>query len=217
MKKVYNLLLNFRNPVSVFHHMDRDTRTLIAADIITLLLGVLSGPTMTKALTAGVTESDLATRGFVGIICGFLLNQFWVKNLRDKMLNYYLPFCWTETFLTTGLVAFLIVNGWNPIVYLWGTILYGSFISKVVGKLTLAYSNQLWKGRKREDRTNDITYIKMVIGMLGSGIVMVGIVPTVNQALVLWGVSALLDDTGWMIVYSRNRTFLDKAVMETEK
>lgn len=212
--KISNLFMSFRNPVSVFHGMDKDTQILTLADFITILLGSLCGPTMMRALTTGISESDLATRSFVGIICGLLLNQFWVKSLRNKLLKHYMGFCWLETFLTTGLVIYLIIFGWNPIVYLWGSIIYGSFVSRVVGKLTSAYSNQLWKGRAREDRGNDKAYLSMIISLVGSGIVMMGLVPTVDQALILWGLSSFVDDLGWMIVYSRNKNFLDEAVHE---
>ena len=212
--EIFSKFKNIKNPVSVVIDMDQNSQILFLFDVIGTILMTISMPVISKMFMSEVSADELGQRMLVSTICGFILEQFWVKSVRNGLLKHYMCFCWLETALTTGLIVYMLIFGWNYHVYMWGSVLYGTFISRIVGKLTSAYSNQLWQGRDREDRQNSLSYLNKVAGIAAGILLALGVVPTLEQSLIMWGITSAIDDLGWMIVYSRNKEQLDRDVLK---
>lgn len=71
------------------------------------------------------------------------------------------------------------------------------------------FKSKLWNGKKRENYDNNesiILYLSMIFGYLLAIIY----VPTFTFSMFLFGFCCLIDDTGWIIVFIKNKQSLNK-------
>ena len=71
------------------------------------------------------------------------------------------------------------------------------------------FKSKLWNDKKREIYDNNesiILYLSAIIGY----IIAIAYVPSFTLSMFLFGFCCLIDDTGWIIVFIKNKQSLNK-------
>ena len=61
-----------------------------------------------------------------------------------------------------------------------------------------------WNGKQREMYDNTSSIFRNGVAMIGFAIAILAM-PSLNTAILLWGIGCVFDDIGWIIVYNRTR------------
>ena len=62
----------------------------------------------------------------------------------------------------------------------------------------------VWNGKEREMYDNTASIFRNGIALVGFGIAIFAM-PSLNAAILLWGIGCIFDDIGWIIVYRKTR------------
>lgn len=197
--------------------VDSNQSILLVTSIICTILGASVGPALQKEIISALPAKFLAIQGLVAIGANIIVSHLWqLEDARKRVILSYRILTLTESVAGFCLAMYLAFIDWNVYVFAIASLIYTSLISMLVGKATSAFSNALWKGRKREDYKNEKDLWHGYAGILGLLIAATFTAP-LRWSLVIWGITCILDDLGWIIIYLKNKNFLLQKTLTEEK
>ena len=116
------------------------------------------------------------------------------KGVRHEVLHL-------ASFLLSIYLVFINYNVW---VFALLTLFYSSIITTFIGKCIMMFQSKLWNGKEREMYDNTASIFRNGVAMIGFAIAILAM-PSLNTAILLWGLGCVFDDIGWIIVYNRTR------------
>ena len=69
-------------------------------------------------------------------------------------------------------------------------------------KCIMMFSSRLWNDRAREDYDNTTSVVANVVAVFGF-VVSIACMPSLKVAVFIWGCTCIIDDFGWLVVYSK--------------
>ena len=118
----------------------------------------------------------------------------------------------SESVLAFLIAMYLTFVQYNVWVFAIGTLLYASTVSVFVSKCIMCFESKLWQNREREDFDNTNSIVRNIVNCLGFAISLLAM-PSLKVAIFIWGVTCVVDDIGWIIIYNKNK----KAIQEEAK
>ena len=166
-----------------------------------------------KEIISSLPAEFLSIQSLWFCISSVLIGVLWKGTTRQFAIRYFAILALSESVLAFCLAMYLTFVMYNPWIFAIGTLLYQSVISNFVCKCLMCFESKLWQQREREDFDNTNSVVRSIICCLGFGLAIVNM-PCLKVAIFLWGCSCILDDIGWIIVYSRNRKLILKGEKE---
>lgn len=210
-KKIKSIFERILNLINV--HPDTNQKYILMSLFVSGLLMTYCGPIFTKTVITLLPAEWIAFESLFSSISGLLIGMAWQGNIRLKIINNFLLFVIAECtagFLTASYLCFIQFNVW---VYAVATLIYGSLVCTMVSKCIMAFKPKLWTEKGREIYDNNSSIVSGIYCILGFSAALL-FMPTLKTALFLWAICCIIDDIGWIIVYTKNKKILieDKAV-----
>lgn len=186
---------------------DTNQKLILLSIFVSGLLGTYISPALTKAIISELPAEWLAFSSLFSSIVGLLLGMMWRGKFRKGIMNYFILFCVIECiagFLCGMYLCFIKYNVW---VLAITTLIYGNFITSLVGKCIMAFKAKLWVEKERELYDNNLSVVGGITCIIGFGFALIAM-PSLKMALFIWGACCIFDDLGWIAVYVRNKQTL---------
>lgn len=171
------------------------------------LLFAYVSPTITKAIVTALPAEWLAFQGLFGCLSGFLFGILWQGKFRRLAIRFFAPLCITECLIGFLMAMYLRFVEYNVWVFAITTLIYSSLISVFVAKCVMVFRTKLWNEREREVYDNNNAIVQNIYGILGL-LLSLFFMPSLNTALLVFGITCIIDDIGWIIVYFKNKNLL---------
>ena len=133
-------------------------------------------------------------------ISSVAVGMAWKGKIRNAFIKNFALFAILESSLSFLLALYLVFVQYNPWVFSIASLLYASMISLFVGKCVMAFKAKLWQDKAREDFDNTNCIVSSVTAIIGFAIATISM-PRLDIAILIWGISCIADDIGWIIVY----------------
>ena len=199
--KYFQELLNIK--------IQRNQGILILTSCITGFIFCYISARIQKEIISSLPAEFLSIQSLWFCISSLIIGVVWKGTTRIFAIKYFAILALTESILAFCLAMYLTFVMYNPWIFAIGTLLYQSVISNFVCKCLMCFESKLWQQRERGDFDNTNSVVRSIICCLGFGLAIVNM-PCLKVAIFLWGCSCILDDIGWIIVYSRNRELILK-------
>ena len=199
MMKLFKRVLDFFNI-----HPDKNQRWTLSTLFIVGLLYTYVQPAITKAWVTELPAEWIAFQSLAYSVCGLLIGMIWKGWVRRKAIQWFTILCIIESaagFFVGMWLCFVEYDVW---VLAIACLLYGTLISEFVGKCLMTFRPKLWTEHEREvyDNNNDVVCgIYCIVGYACSLLLM----PSLQVAMFVWGLTCALDNIGWLVVYHKNR------------
>jgi hypothetical protein len=92
------------------------------------------------------------------------------------------------------------------------TLFYSSIITTFIGKCIMMFQSKLWNGKEREMYDNTASIARNAVAMVGFALAILAM-PSLQTAILMWGIGCIFDDIGWIIVYRKTR----RSIIETKE
>ena len=182
---------------------------LLACSTVTGFLFCYISPRVEKEIISSLPAEFLSVQSLWWCLSALLIGIVWKGTTRETAIKYFTVLALTESFMGFCLGMYLVFVEYNVWVFAIGSLLYSSMVSIFVGTCIMCFESKLWQNREREvfDNTNSI--VRGIVNCLGFGIAIFAM-PPIKVAVFIWGVTCVIDDIGWIIIYNRCR----KQIME---
>lgn len=198
MKKILHLL-NLK--------LDNNQAWIVLSLLFSGFLVTYISPTIVKDIYSKLPAEWIAFESLFGSIAGLLIGILWKEKIRNYVIQHFIPFIIIETLCGVLLCLWLVLVEYNVWILAIASLLYTSFITIFVGKCIMVFKSKLWNDKKREEYDNNIAIISGIVCVVGYLCALL-FLPSLETALILWGIAYLVDDIGWGIVYLKNKTEL---------
>ena len=189
--------------------VDDNQKWILIFSFITCLILSFTAPIIHQTLYVLLPTRWFAFSSLIGSISGLFVGIIWKGNIRKFAINKFLIITISECLICFGVGIYMAFFGGNIWVYAITQLIYVNLISRFVYKAQMYFKSKLWNGKKRENYDNNesiILYLSMIFGYLLAIIY----VPTFTFSMFLFGFCCLIDDTGWIIVFIKNKQSLNK-------
>lgn len=182
---------------------------LLACSTVTGFLFCYISPRVEKEIISSLPAEFLSVQSLWWCLSALLIGIVWKGTTRETAIKYFTVLALTESFMGFCLGMYLVFVEYNVWVFAIGSLLYSSMVSIFVGKCIMCFESKLWQNREREDFDNTNSIVRGIVNCLGFGIAIFAM-PPIKVAVFIWGVTCVIDDIGWIIIYNRCR----KQIME---
>lgn len=182
---------------------------LLLCSTITGFLFCYISPRIQKEIVSSLPAEFLSIQSLWWCFSALIIGIVWKGTTRDFAIKYFTILALSESILSFTLAMYLVFVAYNVWVFAIGSLLYSSMVSIFVGKCIMCFESKLWQNREREDFDNTNSIVRNIVNCLGFGIAILAM-PGIKVAIFIWGVTCVMDDIGWIIIYNRNR----QAIME---
>jgi len=137
-------------------------------------------------------------------LSSLIMGAIWKNKAREIAIRY---FTWIAMFESIGsflISAYLVFVQYNVWAFAILTAFYASIVTTFIGKCIMMFQSKLWNGKQREMYDNTASIFRNGVAMIGFAIAILAM-PSLNTAILLWGIGCIFDDIGWIIVYNRTR------------
>jgi len=196
--EIFKKILDFLNI-----HPDKNQIPLLISMFLAGLFGTYISPAITKAIITELPAEWLAVQSLVMSVSGLLIGMIWKGKIRGWAIKFFLWFAICESLCGCLLGLYLAFVHYNVWVFAICSLFYTTFITTFVGKCIMAFKAKLWPEKEREIFDNNKSIVASIVCIVGFGLALL-LMPSLKLALILWGVCCIIDDIGWIIVYSRN-------------
>ena len=204
---MWGVIKYFQNLLNI--KIQKNQGILILTSCITGFIFCYISARIQKEIISSLPAEFLSIQSLWFCISSLIIGVVWKGTTRIFAIKYFAILALTESILAFCLAMYLTFVMYNPWIFAIGTLLYQSVISNFVCKCLMCFESKLWQQREREDFDNTNSVVRSIICCLGFGLAIVNM-PCLKVAIFLWGCSCILDDIGWIIVYSRNRELILK-------
>lgn len=188
-------------------NLDNNQKWIFFSYFLSGLILTYISPIFMKTVITALPPEWIAFQNLFMAISALVIGMIWKGKIRENALKYFIWFCIIESILGFGLSLYLAFIQFNVWVYAIFSLIYTSLITIFVGKCIMVFKTKLWNEEKRESYDNNedvIGSITCILGFLCALLFM----PSLEVALVLYGLMCIIDDIGWIIVYSKNKNSL---------
>ncbi len=201
MKDRINRILNLS--------VDDNQKWILIFSFITCLILSFTSPIISQTLYVLLPTRWFAFSSLIGSISGLLVGVIWKGTIRKFAIKNFLIITISECLICFGIGIYMAFFDGSIWVYAITELIYTNLISRFVLKAQMYFKSKLWNDKKRENYDNNesiILYLSMIFGYLLAIIY----VPTFTFSMFLFGFCCLIDDTGWIIVFIKNKQYLNK-------
>lgn len=204
MKKIINWILNKLNL-----HIDNNQKIILIPLVIVGLVFTYIHPTLTKEIVSSLPAEWLAFEALCSTLFGLIVGIMWQGKVRKTAIKYFLYLISVECVAGFILGMYLTFIEWNVWVFAIASLIYTNLITVFVSKCIMYFKSKLWIEKDREIYDNNHSIVCGITCVIGFGAALL-ILPSLKVAVFLWGLSCLVDDIGWGIVYYKNKNLLNK-------
>lgn len=190
-------------------HPDKNQSWLLFSLVISGLLITYAHPTLVKEIISTLPAQWIAFESMTASIAGLFIGVIWQKNVRKKAIRYFLYLAFSESLCGSLLGLYLCFINWNVWVFAIASLIYSTIISIFVGKCVMAFKAKLWVEKEREIFDNNVSITNGIVCIIGYSLALITL-PPLKVSLFLWSICCIIDDIGWIIVYSKNKEALIK-------
>jgi len=189
-------------------HPDSNQKWLLVSLVISGLLITYAHPTLLKTIVSELPAQWLAFESLSVSICGLIIGVIWKGKVRTSAIKYFLWLAITESLCGFILGLYLAFINFNVWVFAIASLIYTNIISLFVGKCIMAFKAKLWVEKDREVYDNNYSIVSGIVCIIGY-VFALFFLPSLQVSLILWALCCILDDIGWIIVYSKNKKALE--------
>ena len=164
-------------------------------------------PTIVKEIYSKLPVEWIAFESLFGSISGLVISMLWRGAIRRIAIKQFIILIIFETLCGLCMCIYLVFIEYNVWILAITSLIYTSFVTIFVDKCIMAFKTKLWNNKEREFYDNNIQIILGFVSIIGYTFALL-FSPTLNTALILWGIAYLTDDLGWAIVYIKNKKTL---------
>lgn len=189
--------------------VDDNQKWILIFSFITCLILAFTAPIINQTLYILLPTRWFAFSSLIGSVSGLLIGVIWKGSVREFAIKKFLIITISECLICFGIGIYMAFFNGNIWIYAITELIYTNLISRFVLKAQMYFKSKLWNGKKRENYDNNesiILYLSMIFGYLLAIIY----VPTFTFSMFLFGFCCLIDDTGWIIVFIKNKQSLNK-------
>lgn len=191
--------------LSIFNiHADKNQKLLLVSLAISMLLITYAHPTLLKAIITELPAEWLAFESLVISISSLLIGMCWKGKLRSTAIKYFSILAIGESLCGSVLGFYLCFVEFNAWVYAISSLIYTNVITLFVGKCIMAFKAKMWIEKDREVYDNNYSIVGGIVCIIGYLLALIAL-PSLKLSLFLWGLCCIVDDIGWIIVYTRNK------------
>lgn len=188
-------------------HIDANQKPILIILVIVGLIATYTGPTLTKAIISELPAEWIAFESLCSTLFGLIVGIAWQGKIRKSAIKYFIIFITSESIAGFILGMYLAFIQWNVWVLAISSLIYTNLISTFVGKCIMYFKSKLWVERDREIYDNNCSIVGGITCVIGFGAALVAL-PSLKLSLTLFGISCLIDNIGWGLVYLKNKNML---------
>ena len=188
---------------------------LLFSSAISGLIYTYSNPPIVKEIISKLPPEWISFEGAWFCLSALLIGAIWKGKTREFAMRFFTWLAITESVGSFLLSIYLVFVNYNVWVFAILTLLYSSIITTFIGKCIMMFQSRLWNGREREMYDNTSSIFRNGVAMIGFAIAILAM-PSLNTAILLWGVGCIFDDIGWIMVYNRTRDRIVELVVQHE-
>ena len=180
-----------------------------ASYFVSLLLHSYYGPMLVKTSISELPPQWLSFETVWCCISSLLIGICWKGKFREIAVKWFAILASIESICGFSLGMWLAFIGWNVWLYAVFSLMYASVVSLTINRCIMVFKTKLWNDKSRELHDNTQSVIGDIALCLG-GIAAIVACPSLTVALVLFAVSCVADDIGWIVTYRKLKADLTK-------
>ena len=206
MKYVFDILKRIFNI-----QIQENQEFLLFSSAISGLIYTYSNPPIVKEIISKLPAEYISFEGAWFCMSALTIGALWKNRTREFAMKFFTWLALTESIGSFLLAFYLVFVRYNVWVFAILTLLYSSIVTTFIGKCIMMFQSKLWNGKQREMYDNTSSIFRNGVAMIGFAIAILDM-PSLNTAILLWGIGCVFDDIGWIIVYNKtkNRIFESK-------
>lgn len=177
---------------------------LLFSSAISGLIYTYSNPPIVKEIISKLPAEYISFEGAWFCLSALVIGAIWKNRTREFAARFFTWLALAESLGSFLLSLYLVFVRYNVWVFAILTLFYSSIITTFIGKCIMMFQSKLWNGKEREMYDNTASIFRNGVAMLGFAIAILAM-PSLNTAILLWGIGCVFDDIGWIIVYGRTR------------
>ena len=180
-----------------------------ASYFLSLVLHSYYGPMLMKTAITELPPQWLSFETVWCCLASLAIGIMWKGGFRKAAIRNFAVLAIIESCAGFCLSIWLVFVAWNVWVYAVFALFYVSVVSLTVGRCVMVFKTKLWNEKSREAHDNTQSGIGD-IALLSGGIAAIVACPSLNVALILFGISCIVDDIGWIITWFRLKDQLEE-------
>ena len=177
---------------------------LLFSSAISGLIYTYSNPPIVKEIISKLPAEYISFEGAWFCLSALIIGAIWKNKTREFAMRFFTLLALSESIGSFLLSIYLVFISYNVWVFAILTLLYSSIITTFIGKCIMMFQSKLWNGKEREMYDNTASIFRNGVAMLGFAIAILAM-PSLNTAILLWGIGCIFDDIGWIIVYNKTK------------
>ena len=177
---------------------------LLFSSAISGLIYTYSNPPICKEIISKLPPEWISFEGAWFCLSALVIGAIWKNGTRRFAMRFFTWFALVESLGSFALAAYLVFVQYNVWVFAILTLFYSSIVTTFVGKCIMMFQSKLWNGKEREMYDNTASIFRNGVAMIGFTLAILSM-PTLETAILLWGVGCVFDDIGWIIVYNKTK------------
>ena len=177
---------------------------LLFSSAISGLIYTYSNPQIVKEIISKLPAEYISFEGAWFCLSALIIGAIWKNRTREFAMQFFTWLALSESIGSFLLAIYLVFINYNVWVFAILTLLYSSIITTFIGKCIMMFQSKLWNGKEREMYDNTASIFRNGVAMLGFAIAIIAM-PSLNTAILLWGIGCIFDDIGWIIVYNKTK------------
>ena len=173
----------------------------------TLLLHSYFFPVLMKTSISELPAQWLSFETVWCCVASLVVGIMWKGKFRAAAVKWFAALAIAESACGFSLGMWLAFVQWNVWVYAIFSLLYVSIISLTISRCIMVFKTKLWNEKSRELHDNTQSIIGDIALCVG-GVLAIVACPPLKLALVLFGLTCVIDDIGWIVTYLKLRNVL---------
>lgn len=203
----------FKNMLNI--QVQENQGYLLFSSAISGLIYTYSNPPIVKEIISKLPAEYISFEGAWFCLSALIMGAVWKNRTRVFAMRFFTWLALSESICSFLLSIYLVVVNYNVWVFAILTLFYSSIITTFIGKCIMMFQSKLWNGKEREMYDNTASIFRNGTAMLGFAIAILAM-PSLNTAILLWGIGCIFDDIGWIIVYNKTKKNLRKGESNEE-
>lgn len=177
---------------------------LLFSSAISGMIYTYSNPPIVKEIVSKLPAEYISFEGAWFCMSALIMGAIWKNRTREFAMHFFTWVALAESIGSFLLAVYLVFVQYNVWVFAILTLLYSSIVTTFIGKCIMMFQSKLWNGKEREMFDNTASIFRNGIAMIGFAWAILAM-PSLNTAILLWGIGCIFDDIGWIIVYNKTK------------
>ena len=166
---------------------------LLFSSAISGLIYTYSNPPIVKEIISKLPAEYISFEGAWFCMSALVIGAIWKNKTREFAMRFFTWLALAESIGSFLLACYLVFVNYNVWVF-------------------AILTSKLWNGKEREMYDNTASIARNAVAMIGFALAMLAM-PTLQTAILMWGIGCIFDDIGWIIVYRKTR----RSIIETKE